>query len=313
MYFEDMIRTEDTSHLFSLWQPYRMSVTEYIIKTVEHLYIKRALTSKKARRLKTKISLDEIVKEHMDTNGHKPSLAIWGAGGANDMDLARLSKYFFLVLIDHEKALCEQAMLRYGLTEKECAYVDLKFFDVSHEDYHMFEDVLISENIHLKNYFADLMNKMVTPCYENLPQFDYSVAVGLVSQLCTRFAGLAKLYDKLDVVFPYLQELSQYAVNSLFDCIFQMTNDMIVFGYEREGADVSEHQRAAFISLAQEEEKLSAREQIEENRGSKITGNDLLEQLLYEKQEQLFSHELFVWPFTEQYQFLMQFYAMDLK
>ena len=69
-----------------------------------------------------------------------PTLAIFGVGEAWDLDLRRLSEHYRLILIDRDIDGVKRAIDRYGV--KEAVVADIPFWQHSHEDAHIFEELL---------------------------------------------------------------------------------------------------------------------------------------------------------------------------
>lgn len=223
MHYEEILETEDTDGLYDAWSGYRAELTEYIMNSAEHHHIRRELNRTGALRLSGAYHKEE--KE-------KPVLAIWGAGGCNDIDIVGLAKHFKLVLIDRDADKLIHARARFGLEEPECLCVNLHFWDISHEDYELFEALLAeeSETGVLRDYLMDLGG--LPPEYGTLPSFDYSVVVGLASQLNVRLAVLARMYGRYDELREILDELNRLAVHRLLGAVRQMTAGAVILGYE---------------------------------------------------------------------------------
>lgn len=186
--------------------------------------------------------LTDFIEENCVAEGErKPVLAIWGAGRSNDIDLARLTERFKLVLIDRDAEGLAQACKAYGLEETDAICVDLPFWNVELETYEMFEALLAegeeAEIVieHLKQVAFD-NNHRVLP--EIGRRFDYSVCVGLHSQLNARFAGLLYMYrenydeEELQMIENAIRALNEAAVTRTNDVIYMLTEKLMVFGLE---------------------------------------------------------------------------------
>lgn len=177
----------------------------------------------------------------MAEGGRKPVLAIWGAGRSNDIDLARLAERFKLVLIDRDAEGLAQACKTYGLEEADAICVDLPFWNVELETYEMFE-ALLAEGEEAEIVIEHLKQVAFDNSHRVLPdirrRFDYSVCVGLHSQLNARFAGLLYMYrenydeEELQMIENAIRALNEAAVTRTNDVIYMLTEKLMVFGLE---------------------------------------------------------------------------------
>mgnify|MGYP000820490128 FL=1 len=177
----------------------------------------------------------------MAEGGCKPVLAIWGAGRSNDIDLARLAERFKLVLIDRDAEGLVQACKTYGLEGTDVICVDLPFWNVELETYEMFE-ALLAEGEEAEIVIEHLKQVAFDNSHRVLPdigrRFDYSVCVGLHSQLNARFAGLLYMYrenydeEELQMIENAIRALNEAAVTRTNDVIYMLTEKLMVFGLE---------------------------------------------------------------------------------
>ena len=186
--------------------------------------------------------LTDFIEENCVTEGGcKPVLAIWGAGRSNDIDLARLAERFKLVLIDRDAEGLAQACKAYGLEEIDAICVDLPFWNVELETYEMFE-ALLAEGEEAEIVIEHLKQVAFDNSHRVLPdigrRFDYSVCVGLHSQLNARFAGLLYMYrenydeEELQMIENAIRALNEAAVTRTNDVIYMLTEKLMVFGLE---------------------------------------------------------------------------------
>lgn len=186
--------------------------------------------------------LTDFIEENCVTEGgRKPVLAIWGAGRSNDIDLARLAERFKLVLIDRDAEGLAQACKAYGLEETDAICVDLPFWNVELETYEMFE-ALLAEGEEAEIVIEHLKQVAFDNSHRVLPdigrRFDYSVCVGLHSQLNARFAGLLYMYrenydeEELQMIENAIRALNEAAVTRTNDVIYMLTEKLMVFGLE---------------------------------------------------------------------------------
>lgn len=186
--------------------------------------------------------LTDFIEENcVAEGGCKPVLAIWGAGRSNDIDLARLAERFKLVLIDRDAEGLVQACKTYGLEKTDAICVDLPFWNVELEAYEMFE-ALLAEGEEAEIVIEHLQQVAFDNSHRVLPdigrRFDYSVCVGLHSQLNARFAGLLYMYrenydeEELQMIENAIRALNEAAVTRTNDVIYMLTEKLMVFGLE---------------------------------------------------------------------------------
>lgn len=210
-YLDRLIASEVLPNAYKEWRGYRQKLTDFIE--------------------------ENCVAE----GGCKPVLAIWGAGRSNDIDLARLAERFKLVLIDRDAEGLAQACRAYGLEETDAICVDLPFWNVELETYEMFE-ALLAEGEEAEIVIEHLKQVAFDNSHRVLPdigrRFDYSVCVGLHSQLNARFAGLLYMYrenydeEELQMIENAIRALNEAAVTRTDDVIYMLTEKLMVFGLE---------------------------------------------------------------------------------
>ena len=210
-YLDRLIASEVLPNAYKEWRGYRQKLTDFIE--------------------------ENCVAE----GGCKPVLAIWGAGRSNDIDLARLAERFKLVLIDRDAEGLAQACKTYGLEETDAICVDVPFWNVELETYEMFE-ALLAEGEEAEIVIEHLKQVAFDNSHRVLPdigrRFDYSVCVGLHSQLNARFAGLLYMYrenydeEELQMIENAIRALNEAAVTRANDVIYMLTEKLMVFGLE---------------------------------------------------------------------------------
>ena len=210
-YLDRLIASEVLPNAYKEWRGYRQKLTDFIE--------------------------ENCVAE----GGRKPVLAIWGAGRSNDIDLARLAERFKLVLIDRDAEGLAQACKTYGLEETDAICVDLPFWNVEIETYEMFE-ALLAEGEEAEIVIEHLKQVAFDNSHRVLPdirrRFDYSICVGLHSQLNARFAGLLYMYrenydeEELQMIENAIRALNEAAVTRTNDVIYMLTEKLMVFGLE---------------------------------------------------------------------------------
>lgn len=210
MNYLDMINSENTDSKFYDWTEYRNELTDYIISSIGGSIKKGSW------------------------------IAIWGAGGCNDMDVEKLSKDYKLLLIDQDVEKLSQVRDKLGLSSEVCKVADVNFWNITDDDYEMFQALLYdgADITDIDNFFQDLINNMSPPI--NLQNYfvECSVAVGLASQLNARFAAILHLNkDKIQHLDKanlneLLNHMNKLATERLYVSIRQLTSTMVITGYE---------------------------------------------------------------------------------
>lgn len=236
MRYKEMIATEDTTQMYDAWASYRGQLTNYVLDGVEDFYRRQYLLRTGKLRAEGFSLETELV--HI---GKKPVVAIWGAGNCSDLELYPISRIAKLVLIDREVARTKQARERNGLTEAECACIDLGFWEVYEEEERFFAELLEqgADDLHLSQYLDNLALSIMEQkqtVQEMDKLFDFSVVSGLASQLNARFYGLLHIYgrnlQKLPHVTASLLRMNENASASLYDMVVQTTKNAVFCGNE---------------------------------------------------------------------------------
>lgn len=317
---EELIKSECTDTKWDLWSDYRNRLTEHILSGIEHCEIKSWLEINNKLRPDKQFKLKRIMEEIQDKKGVKPTLAIWGAGGCNDIDIKRLSEYFRLVLIDRDVDALEQARLRANLKKDCCACVDIKFFDVTYSDYEMFEALLqdrcdIEE---INSYLLELCDRQ-QPRTDVDMKFDYSVCVGLASQLTARLAAIAYRYNRLLEIEETLRYVSEKAVFSLFEELKRCTEKLIITGYEifeiypdKEDILTIDQKLTLYNEWLEEmqSENVLCEVFFKDEFSSRVVGNSELIKCIREFldsdfKNRVFDYKIEIWPFTEEKHYVM--------
>ncbi len=285
MQYLDMIKQENTDTKYHAWSDYRKELTDYITKALA-------------------------------PNIKKGSwIAIWGAGGCNDIDILTLAKDYKLLLIDQDVEKLSQVRNNLGLSPDLCKVVDVGFWSITDDDYEMFQALLMdgADISDIEKYFQDLIENMPEPINLSKYKVECSIAIGLASQLNARFAAMLQLNKNsikhLDIsrINALLNHMNSLAAERLYISIRQLTANMLITGYE---ADVCYNQADAGLS----KEKLEAVFDSGTNGGKflsgneknhiKIAGNEYWHNIIYktilmDKLEDIGSCRIINWPFSE--------------
>ena len=299
MNYSNMIKTENTNSMYELWKPYRKNMTSYI---------------------------QEVLASNCKKNSW---VAIWGAGGCNDIEISELANNYRLILIDRDIEELKAVRDRYGLSSDICKVVDVGFWNITDEDYEMFQALLMDgaslEDI--ENFFNDLIKNMLPPIDLNDFSVECSVVVGLTSQLNARFAALLHVHkDKIphiemERVLELLNNLNRLATDRLFISLRQITNKIIISGYETCTCYSNEElaiTRKQLESCFEEGKEGGSFLSGEEASLIKVAGNEYWHKLLYkgilmDKLEEVGMCQIIDWRFTESKSYPMLMVALIIR
>lgn len=285
MKYSNMIKTEDTDIQYQAWGEYRQELTEYISS-----YLK-------------------------DSCSKNSWIAIWGAGGCNDIEISELAKDYRLLLIDQDVNKLCQVRNRLGLDSESCKVADVGFWSITDDDYEMFQALLLdgADFYELESFMTDLASKMSPAINLGNYSVEGSVVVGLASQLNARFAALLHINkDKIshipmEKILQLLNDLNRIAMERLYISVRQLTKNIIISGYEVESCydlsqckAVSNRIETAFeegvyggLFLSGDEEAMI-----------KVAGNEFWHRILYKAiimgmLEDAGRCQIINWPFTQ--------------
>ena len=292
-YFDEMIATERIPDSYVGWEQYRREVTEYIENNC---------------RVKKESGQDA------DAANSKPVLALWGIGPAGDMDIGRLADNYRLVLIDRDREAVLSAVSEYGLNEQDYIIADVPFWQVDDEQYRMYEAMLedCADTDHILEFLTGIATAnsgkyigrteagdIVEDTDRYLDIFDYSVAVGLHSQLNSRFAALLYYYrdnyhdEDLRLISSAISGLNEAAVERLNDYMYHMTRGVLIYGYEV--AACEDQTNAEALADAFDKHDVEAMKSVEHIEGVAQLMKDMSLHMNYDVE--LVDSRHMVWPF----------------
>lgn len=230
MIYEKLVETENSDCMRETWRAYRQWMTEYVRSGMEQFYHRRYLAENK------KLRAADFTLERYLEGERRPVAAVWGAGRCNDLELATLSRYADLVLIDRETDWTLQARERAGLTEAQCRCVNLDFWEIYEEEEQHFEKLLMeADDSHMAAYLQQVTQSVAasgTEAVNGDALFDFSIVCGLASQLNGRFTGLFQAYGLEVQKYPHtvsaLQAMYEQAADALFEAV-RTTTKFAVF------------------------------------------------------------------------------------
>lgn len=306
-YFDEMISTERIPDSYAGWERYRREVTEYIENNCPVVKI-----------------------PGQDTACSKPVLALWGIGQAGDIDIGRLAKCYKLVLIDRDRESVLRAVSEYELSEQDYIIADIPFWQIDDDQYRLYEAMLedCADTEHILEFLTGIaaansgkyigrteVGDIVDDTDRYLDIFDYSVAVGLHSQLNSRFAALLYHYrdnyheEDLRLISSAISGLNEAAVERLNDYMYHMTKDIIIYGYEV--AACEDQADAGILANAFDQRDVEAMKSVDHIEGVAQLMKDMSLHMNYDV-ELVSSHHM-VWPFDtlrERKNYVMGFAAM---
>ncbi|MCM1288905.1 MAG: hypothetical protein NC240_11405 [Clostridium sp.] len=300
MIFERLLENENTAIYFNEWTTYRQAVTSYIMESI-------------------------VTDTHMSAckKTDKATLAIWGAGQCSDIDISLLSNYFNLVLIDCEQEKINEARSKY-IKSTSCICMDIPFWHINHDTYELFEAMLIDA------LPVDAIVQFIDECtsnqpilkYDTLPKFDYSIAVGLSSQLCSRFIALLSNYkdnyndNELHFLYHYFSSLNTAAVKAMLEALKKMTRALMIIGYEIKAYNNDFTAAQQDLSLFSKFLHGDGRSFNDPLMKSSVSGNDVLQKELHSfvcatNKYVLSSQNFFIWNFNKYKQYLMHLVSIS--
>lgn len=291
MNYSNMIKTENTDEMYESWSEYRHHLTTYISDTLQ---------------------------THIPTDGW---VAIWGAGGCNDIDIALLSQNYRLLLIDRDLETLERVRDRLGLSKDRCKVADVGFWSIEEEDYKLFEALLQDKanQEELETFLKDLVKNMPSSVSLESYQVDCSVVVGLASQLNVRLAALLYMYREnvshmdMNSIQSLLNRLNSLAVERLYVAVRQLTKTLIITGYELESFPDRElaelkglEYRETFHTGVDSGSYLSGAEgEYITVAGNEYWHNKMYKAILMDKLEELGLARILYWNFSEDKCYIM--------
>ena len=320
MIYERMIKTENSDSMRDQWSEYRQALTEYIRDGIESYYRREYLSQEGLLRDHT-FRLQEGIP-----SGKKPVVAVWGAGGCNDLDLPVLAPYVDFVLIDRDVDAMRNAAKRFGFTEGQCQCVDVGFWEIYEEEERFFDALLDeADDLHLSEYLRQLMDsvlkqEMIASAYENA--FDFSIVCGIASQLNARFVGLLQGHGKdlksLPRTVAVMQEMNVAAEKRLYRAVEFMTRCAVFTANEMCAAKPEAHTRMQeYAQIWSEEwERLLVTQAVEQGIPMEMDGitcevagsREFIEEILKAQQAGVLKirhRKGMVWPFSAEKHYFM--------
>lgn len=313
---DKMIESERIYGADEPWAEYREALTDFIIANCREREVQE--NPENSEGCRKKLVQGEALTNHPDL----PTLAIFGVGEAWDLDLRRLSEYYRLILIDRDIDGVKSAIDRYGV--KEAVVADIPFWQHSHEDAHIFEELLrdgIEPGI-VVEHLQDIVQANSFKLTEETTQkavsmkFDYTAGVGLHSQLNARFAGLLYAYkrnydeEELMEIESAIRAMNDAAVTRLNDLMYKLTKRKMIWGYEITAVENDREQQHVLEVL--ESRDRNAIRQISRVEGALQLERDIALHNGYDMK--VTAEDILIWPFRwhmPQKRYVMQLLAAE--
>lgn len=181
------------------------------------------------------------------------SIAIWGAGRCNDIDLKRLAAHFHTItLLDKDTAAMQEGIEQYGL-EGSCAIRTeaIDFVGISPDHYRHYANTLVNEvrKKGMQTNCEDLrevaliqldeLYKATTKSKLNFGKdcYKHSVVVGVHSQLLSMLEWiwhiiLQTIQQDEDCVRKKIAQMNTVYVERFNSALLEATSDSLIMGYE---------------------------------------------------------------------------------
>lgn len=222
--YDQLLTLQRIDNAFTEWEAYRRDLTDYI--------------------------LHNLPKDE--------TLAIFGAGRCNDIDLRRLNCHFSsIVLIDRDETAMKEALHQYGL--ESTSRIQLKrldFVGISDEDYRDYAHYLINEVSKQGRYtvcedlaevalelLEDLYRKTIlTPVNLSKNTYDNTLVVGIHSQLISMLEWIwSIILQTIDQdeseVRDALIKMNDGIVEKFNHLVLEATKHIVIMGYEESRTD----------------------------------------------------------------------------
>ena len=224
--YDELLKLQKIPDAYTNWQEYRERLTDYIISTLEP----------------------------------ESTLAVFGAGNCNDINLKRLQQHFSqIVLYDRDITTLYEALDTYHITLKENVILkETDFLGITPEEYREYaDDVLRMIQVDGKNTDMDEVAEYAILRMKDLYQkaekrplsfgnkcYDAAVAVGVHSQINNMFAWLWQVYldavgKREDTVFEYVKKQNDIIIPRFDRAVFSCVKKHVIFGLEKERIGMS--------------------------------------------------------------------------
>ena len=219
--YDELLKLQNIPDAFKNWREYRERLTDYIVSTLEQ----------------------------------GSTVAIFGAGACNDLNLKRLQKHFSeITLYDREKTVMYEALDTYQITNRE--HIILKeadFLGITPNEYREYADNILrmiqvegkdTDMDEVAEYAILRMKELYQkakerPLFFGNKCYDAAIAVGVHSQINNMFAWLWQVYleavgKQENTVFEYVKKSNDAVIPRFDQAVFSCAKQSVIFGLEKE-------------------------------------------------------------------------------
>ncbi|MBQ9120586.1 MAG: hypothetical protein IJY09_11135 [Lachnospiraceae bacterium] len=225
-------------HAWEDWSEYREALTEYLLKYTES----------------------------------GTTVAIFGAGECNDLNLRKLTEHFSNVMLyDYDEAALQEAVMRYGLEgDERLRWKTCDFAGITTEEYMEYAELLLMQNESGEINESLLLQKLeciYQAASERTPDFgtecyDYAIAIGIDSQLNNMAEWLRQTISGAagDALTERIGMENERIVQRFHDRILGITRRQLFLGCERERLGMSGAIEGALQAFWDIEDRLTQKE-----------------------------------------------------
>jgi hypothetical protein len=228
--WKELRKTETIERAFEHWKLYRTHLTNCILENVEHF----------------------------DT------IAIFGAGASNDIDLNVLENRFDkLIVLDRDIGAMKEGLKQYHLEHsKKVEIVECDFLGITDDDYCRYEQVIRNAFIHDKDInviekeVLEVLNIIIHKINTHMLDFGnrtYSnvVAIGVHSQLNALLERIWSIYAQAfkqnsNRIYDFIKQMNYVVANKLNSAVLKSVSSKLIIGYELTVAGMTSRVEGAF-------------------------------------------------------------------
>ncbi len=218
--YDELLKTQTIPHAYENWAAYRKELTDYLVGVTEA----------------------------------GSTLAIFGAGGCNDLDLAVLRTHFSkITLIDCKKESMFAALDTYHLEQDDTICLkEADFLGITPYEYREYADDILrmiqvegkdTDMDEVAEYAILRMKELYGRAEKRRPDFgektyDYAIAAGVHSQINNMFAWLWQVYLEAvgkceTTVFEYVKQKNEEVIPRFQDAFYRCIRKGAVLACER--------------------------------------------------------------------------------
>lgn len=213
--WKQLRRTETIDGAFDSWRLYRDNLTRYILDSVSDY----------------------------------ESIALFGVGQSNDIDLTTLENNFNqVILLDRDLQAMKEGLKQYQLeASTKIKILECDFLGITNEEYCRYEEVIRAaflkhkEIQQIENIVLDELYAMIRKIeYHKLDLGTYAnvILIGVHSQLNALFERIWSIYAQAfkqnsNKIYEFIKQMNAMAVCKLNNAVIASTQHKLILGYER--------------------------------------------------------------------------------